>query len=275
MTGVVLQDLLARLEGRVRSRWPALRLDVELAGVAASTRLDLPRNFGPLLALIVEDAAAAGVVPHVSLALSLGAAERGPALRVEVRDHVPAVAPAALDAAPREGALTPTLLRRLCSGMARDVGTTQSRLHGTTRWFVVPLPAETAVTARAPGAPRVLVVDDNPVNRRVATHMLARLGCQVDTAEDGNQALLATGRGRYDLILMDCQMPGMDGPTATAAIRRSEGRRRTPILACTTVTAEDNRQRCLRAGMDGFLPKPMNAQVVSQAVERWLGAAQA
>jgi len=105
----------------------------------------------------------------------------------------------------------------------------------------------------------VLVVDDNVINREVAQAMLERVGCRVTVAEDGNAALDHTFRRRFDAILMDCQMPGMDGYAATVAIRRTETERRsqaTPIVALTANVLARDRNRCIEAGMNDFLSKP-------------------
>ncbi len=105
----------------------------------------------------------------------------------------------------------------------------------------------------------VLVADDNAVNREVALAMLERIGCRVTLAEDGGAAVNQAHTRRFDVILMDCQMPGMDGYTATAAIRREEqerGRAASCIVALTANVLARDRSRCLEAGMDHFLAKP-------------------
>ena len=105
----------------------------------------------------------------------------------------------------------------------------------------------------------VLVVDDNVINREVAQAMLERVGCSVTVAEDGIAALEHANRRGFDAILMDCQMPGMDGYAATAAIRRIEadrGSRATPIVALTANVLARDRNRCIEAGMNYFLSKP-------------------
>ena len=105
--------------------------------------------------------------------------------------------------------------------------------------------------------PRVLVVEDNQVNQAVALAILARLGYRADVAGDGQQAVELVARGRCGLVLMDCQLPIVDGYQATAEIRRREGSaRRTPIIALTAAVLED-RQRCLAAGMDDHIAKPV------------------
>ena len=122
-------------------------------------------------------------------------------------------------------------------------------------------------------APRILLVEDNPVNREVAVAMLENLGCAIDTAEDGRLAVEAVNAGTYDAVLMDCQMPTMDGLTATREIRQREqtsGAARLPIIALTANAMEGDRERCLAAGMDDFLSKPFTQQQLATLLRRWL-----
>jgi two-component system, sensor histidine kinase and response regulator len=133
------------------------------------------------------------------------------------------------------------------------------------------LPA-TAAAARA-FVPKILLVEDNPVNREVAVGMLESLGCVAHTAENGWLALEAMNNDAYDAVLMDCQMPVMDGLTATAELRRREqnaGGARLPIIALTANTMEGDRERCLAAGMDDFLSKPFSQQQLAALLKRWL-----
>jgi len=118
---------------------------------------------------------------------------------------------------------------------------------------------------------RVLVVEDNIVNQRVAAALLGKLGCIVDVAANGREALELAGEASYDLIVMDCQMPEMDGYEATGQIRRLEGAvRRTPIIALTAGVMSEDRERCLRAGMDGYLSKPLRAEQLREALGKYL-----
>lgn len=118
---------------------------------------------------------------------------------------------------------------------------------------------------------RVLAVDDNPVNLHVIERMLARLGCQVDTASGGEQALGLAADHAYDLILMDCQMPGLDGYQTTALLRAAEaGTRHTPIIGWSARTRRKERDTCLAIGMDDFLGKPAHLQSLRQLLTRWL-----
>jgi CheY-like chemotaxis protein/HPt (histidine-containing phosphotransfer) domain-containing protein len=138
-------------------------------------------------------------------------------------------------------------------------------------------PAGSALAAPSPAArgagPKILLVEDNPVNREVAVAMLESLGCAADAAENGWLAIEAMTTATYDAVLMDCQMPVMDGLTATGEIRRREqtsGAARVPIIALTANAMEGDRERCLAAGMDDFLSKPFSQQHLATLLRRWL-----
>ncbi|MFO1467987.1 MAG: response regulator [Steroidobacteraceae bacterium] len=138
---------------------------------------------------------------------------------------------------------------------------------------VDPSPGSSAATPVAAGGARVLLVEDNPVNREVALGMLENLGCTTLVAENGWIAIEALGTPGCDLVLMDCQMPVMDGFTATAEIRRREavaGSARIPIIALTANAMEGDRERCIDAGMDDFLSKPFSQQQLAARLGRWL-----
>lgn len=124
---------------------------------------------------------------------------------------------------------------------------------------------------------RILVVEDNSVNQKLAVRMLEKLGYRPDLVENGQEALAALEVGSYDAVLMDCQMPVMDGFEATAAIRRNEaaGKRyvRTghlPIIAVTANAMQGDRERCLAAGMDAYLAKPIKLEDIRLTLSRWL-----
>ena len=117
----------------------------------------------------------------------------------------------------------------------------------------------------------LLLVEDNDVNQAVATQMLERLGYRVDVAASGLEALAAVERRRYAAVLMDCQMPGMDGFEATAELRRrGHGSERLPIIAMTANAMEGDRERCLAAGMDGYLPKPVRRPALAAVLAQFI-----
>ncbi|MCY2959545.1 MAG: ATP-binding protein [Planctomycetota bacterium] len=141
------------------------------------------------------------------------------------------------------------------------------------------VPAALPSTLHGPGADavailgrrRVLLAEDNVVNQKVATRMLERMGCAVEVAADGRTAVEAWERGQHDIVLMDLQMPGVDGIEATTAIRTLEATRgsRVPILALTASAAGEDRLRCLAAGMDDCLTKPIQSLTLEAALDRW------
>ena len=128
--------------------------------------------------------------------------------------------------------------------------------------------------ARPPIAAHVLVAEDNEVNQKVAVRILERLGYKVDVADDGNEALEACQRTRYDVVLMDVQMPGLDGFEVARRIRaREQGGRHTPIVAMTASAMKGDRERCLEAGMDDYVAKPVTPEALDTALRRWVSAA--
>jgi len=131
----------------------------------------------------------------------------------------------------------------------------------------------TLAESRPRGSAAVLVAEDNEVNQKVAVRILERLGYRVDVADSGGEALEACARTRYDVVLMDGQMPGMDGYEATRRIREREaGGRHTPIIAMTASAMKGDREKCLEAGMDDYVAKPVTPEALESALQRWLGA---
>jgi CheY-like chemotaxis protein len=117
----------------------------------------------------------------------------------------------------------------------------------------------------------VLVVEDNLVNQKVAVALLKRLGVRVDVANDGSEAVERVQSRRYDLVLMDCQMPVMNGYDATIEIRRREGAApQVPIVAMTADVIDDSKERAFQAGMNDFVAKPVEMQELSRALRTWL-----
>lgn len=122
-----------------------------------------------------------------------------------------------------------------------------------------------------PGAPsaRVLLVEDNAINQQIASELLLDMGCEVDVAGDGAQALQMVQESSYDLVLMDMQMPVMDGVAATRAIRLLPALRNLPIVAMTANAMHADRERCLEAGMNDHLPKPVEPAELRRMLDKW------
>lgn len=119
---------------------------------------------------------------------------------------------------------------------------------------------------------RLLLVEDNPANQLVGSRIVEKLGYQVDVVADGSEALDALSLRPYDGVLMDCQMPYMDGFEATRRLREREGEgRRTPVIAMTAGVTTEDRERCYAAGMDDFVGKPVLPQALAEVLERWIG----
>jgi len=117
---------------------------------------------------------------------------------------------------------------------------------------------------------RILLAEDNFVNQKVATKMLEGLGCEVDIVANGAEARDAVTKKKYDAVLMDCQMPVLDGYAATAAIRKGEaGKSHVPVIAMTANAMQGDREKCLSAGMDDYIAKPVHRGILEDVLKRW------
>ena len=177
------------------------------------------------------------------------------------------------------------IARELVELMGGAIGAESEPGHGSTFWFEVELAAPLASTATPTPHPRtlgtaesgrtdsplVLVAEDSQINQIVAVRALERCGCRALVVRTGVEAIEALAAQRYDAVLMDCQMPDMDGYEATAELRRREGTaRHTPVIAMTAHAMDGDRQRCLDAGMDDYLTKPMRYADLAATLARWI-----
>jgi hypothetical protein len=162
---------------------------------------------------------------------------------------------------------------RCTSGDERSPGMATSDAAATPRTAAVgPEPGDEASAPPAPSRPasgRILLAEDNPVNQRVASAMLENLGFGVDVVPDGAEAVKAAAETCYSAILMDGQMPILDGYLATSEIRLHEVAGRTPIIAVTGSAMKSDQQRCLAAGMDDYLAKPLDLHALAAVLQRW------
>lgn len=186
------------------------------------------------------------------------------------------------------------IAKRLCDAMQGSIDMESVAGKGTTFWFELPLPAVPAAAhgqqapaglrdaqaaplspppvAPAPGKLRVLVVEDNRLNQELVVGYLADSEYQVTLANDGREGVEKFEHERFDVVLMDWQMPEMDGLEATRRIRefeRNRGLRRTPIIAITAHAAASDREACIAAGMDDYLVKPYSFDALLRALRRW------
>jgi len=301
----VVFDLPALAQGTIglmagQARQKGVRLDTQIEAGLTSSRTGDPARLRQILLNLIGNAVKFTEEGAVTLRIGREPARPAPdsaadsRLRFEVIDTGIGIARAAQARifepfAQADGSTTRryggsglglAIVKRLVELMGGRLGIESEPGRGSTFWFVVdlpaatlasPLPAPAAAASLRRGA-RVLVVEDNPVNQLVTGQMLRKLGCQVDMIGNGQEAVAAVARQAYELVLMDCQMPGMDGYEATRLIRAWQAEQsaaRTPIVAFTANAMDGDRERCLAAGMDDYLPKPVSVEALRAMLVRW------
>jgi two-component system, sensor histidine kinase len=176
--------------------------------------------------------------------------------------------------------------RELVELMGGTIDFESRKGEGSTFFFEIPLDSAPLAQPAAPairrarsstigsGAARVLVAEDNVINRMIASKFLQKLGFMAEVAEDGARAVALHRAAPYDIVLMDCQMPGVDGYQATALIRADErlSGSRVPIIAVTAHAMQGDRETCLAAGMDDYISKPLALEELRRVVSTWLSA---
>ncbi len=290
-------DIVALLEPRARDR--GLALELAYAADAPRRIVGDPARLRQVLVNLVGNAIKFTERGHVRIRVGAHAGtEHAAALRIEVEDTgigIPPEAHARIFEQFRQAdgstsrrfggtGLGLAISQRLVQLMGGRIQLDSEPGRGSRFWFDLHVPEAEHAVSETPSAKEgsglkaletplhVLLADDNEVNRRVAGHMLKRLGCTFETAGNGREALEKLEQGRYDVVLMDCQMPDLDGFETTEEWRRRESAgARVPIVAMTANAMAGDRERCLAAGMDDYLTKPVQPAQLAGTLERWGG----
>jgi signal transduction histidine kinase/DNA-binding response OmpR family regulator len=300
----IVDDVARLLSIQARAKGLELKVQVD-AALPAIVIGDAGRIRQILLNLVgnaVKFTPSGQVSIHIEV---LGSDDRGTRIRCEVRDTgvgIPAGRISALfvpfsqvdSSTTRQfggTGLGLSIVKRLVELMGGEVGAQSEQGTGSVFWFTTrfakaePVPSDSPTSDRAvertpetdhgkmsgAASRRILLAEDNVVNQKVATKLLEKLGYAVDVVSNGQAAVDAWRGGRFDLILMDCQMPVLDGFEATRAIRDLEGGQgRIPIVALTANAMKSDEEKCRAAGMDGFIPKPIDRVRFTDCLERLL-----
>jgi PAS domain S-box-containing protein len=287
-------------EACVAARPPAQakgpRLDLEIATSVPHLVRGDARRLQQIVANLLTNAVKFTAIGTITVRVSATpAATRGNLIRVEVADTGIGIDPASLQRMfePFTQADNSTtrlyggtglglsIVRELVELMGGTVSAESEPGRGSRFWFEIELslprdmrhrlPADVAAPLSWSSPPLVLIAEDSPVNRIVASRGLERCGCRSHAVGDGQEALEALQAQHYDAVLMDCQMPILDGYKATTALRRREsGPEHVPVIAMTANAMDGDRQRCLDAGMDDYITKPMRHADLAEMLRRWI-----
>ena len=278
-----------------RAAAKGIRLEVEVAPGTLDTLHSDAGRLRQVLLNLTSNAIKFTSEGLVRIAARIEGAGNAGSLRFEVADTGIGIAPrlqarlfepfvqADTTAARRVGGagLGLAISKKLVERMDGEIGVESKVGSGSLFWFRVPVAsANGPLPETSPDLPsfdpglRLLVVEDNPVNQRVMLGQLSALGIEATAAEDGHSALEALSRERFSAVLMDVQLPGLDGYEATRrwrAIERQNGSgQHLRVIAVTAHAIEGERERCMAAGMDDFLPKPFRLSELAKVLARWL-----
>jgi len=294
----LLDDFSAAMGSNAGKKGLAFRCDI-VPGVPLFLRGD-PGRLRQILTNLAGNAIKFTRKGEVAVKCSLhGESEHYALLRFEVRDTGIGISPDKLPALFEKFSqvdasstrqyggtgLGLAISKQLAEMMGGSIGATSEEGEGAVFWFTVLMekqaegvrrddvhnPPEDVFARFDAEKVRILLVEDNAVNRAVALGLLKTLGLRADTAHDGEEAVAALERSPYDLVLMDCQMPKMDGYEATRRIRRMEGAAgRTVVVAMTAHAMSGDRLKCLEAGMNDHIAKPVSRSALVGVLRRWL-----
>ena len=294
--GAVLDQVRSMMSDRAESKRLQLALEVSDALKARPLAGD-PMRIGQVLINFLSNAIK--FTDHGTIvlrALLVAESDRAVRLRFEVQDPGIGMTPEQIERIflPFEQAESSTtrkyggtglglaICRRLAQLMSGDVGVQSTLTKGSTFWLECEVQLSAQLVPQASVTPlplglvqgRVLLAEDNEINQEVAAQLLRNKGLAVDIASNGQEAVDHVRAVSYDLILMDMQMPVMDGLNATVQIRELPLGRSVPILAMTANAFEEDRKRCMQAGMNDHLSKPVDPYLLDVALARWMPKAQ-
>lgn len=281
-----------------KARDKSLRINIETAALSHHLRGD-PTRLQQALLNYAANAIKFTDRGHITLRVTQEAESDGTAtLRFEVEDTGIGIAPEpqtrlfrAFEQADNSTTrqyggtgLGLAITRKIAEVMGGTVGVTSTPGQGSTFWFTAVLRKTHETAMQAPRASieaaeqaiqrdhagkRILLAEDEPINRDIALMLLEDVGLAVDLAEDGQEALEKARSGSYAVILMDMQMPVLDGLDATRQIRQLPGHESTPILAMTANAFAENKDQCFDAGMDDFIAKPVKLEILYATLLKW------